>query len=747
MSSYRFGNFIHKMLSDCHRMRQSFRKPRRAGTHNTDKFCVNSPQTASTLFERFDSCDYLENNYIEVLNLPQTHFLWSLICKIPPKQFPNRCEGDRETLSRYFRDSLWEKQMRRLISLENDGCQDEVWEFEIDWQILRAMLRCFSINLDECTTLPLPLLMIRRFVATDYHIESNNAVMTHRTVNNELATLLMLFPFRYFSPDKITDLWTNALDNVFNVGDNYSNSTLDKVISEQKEHTAELMDKIVATAQNSDIRIDRDEADASYGEDGLLSLYVNNYPVFVLLTPPKRDEVQTVRYRITLHRYQNEMHTDEDILKDDYEIDKLQSPVRAWLRYQQIRFLKATGMQLICYKMPWLRHSAFLETLLPNGCRGALVHYEHGDDPELSKALAKRYAPINSNGRTIFASLRFEPDVIAATAGSPSTTPLPDPKYTEAAHDQIELHLWMMPAFRVLLPFWGFFLFQIAFLISFWNLGIPEIGNIDTFRAIAVPILGTTLIFAAINEHHTLTALLREDRVLCAIMFGFDLALFLQKTDNSNICCDLFCIPANDDESYPYNGMTLFHPFVNESMPVPILQALTVLATWICIILLVILLVRLLTRTLIRFLFCGMTPEEYRSIKLAHFLLESAGCAAVLITIVSTTILLLESHSELDNKNELLTAAFVILVAAAVLTCISMRICKRNQNTNTHYSGRTYLWQEEERTPLSQDEAKKIKNAAIRTRVFNIARGTLALIVLAASLALLMYTLFYLPIR
>ena len=216
MSSYRFGNFIHKMLSDCHRMRQSFRKPRRAGTHNTDKFCVNSPQTASTLFERFDSCDYLENNYIEVLNLPQTHFLWSLICKIPPKQFPNRCEGDRETLSRYFRDSLWEKQMRRLISLENDGCQDEVWEFEIDWQILRAMLRCFSINLDECTTLPLPLLMIRRFVATDYHIESNNGVMTHRTVNNELATLLMLFPFRYFSPDKITDLWTNALDNVFN---------------------------------------------------------------------------------------------------------------------------------------------------------------------------------------------------------------------------------------------------------------------------------------------------------------------------------------------------------------------------------------------------------------------------------------------------------------------------------------------------------------------------------------------------
>ena len=61
----------------------------------------------------------------------------------------------------------------------------------------------------------------------------------------------MLFPFRYFSPDKITDLWTNALDNVFNVGDNYSNSTLDKVISEQKEHTAELMDKIVATAQTA----------------------------------------------------------------------------------------------------------------------------------------------------------------------------------------------------------------------------------------------------------------------------------------------------------------------------------------------------------------------------------------------------------------------------------------------------------------------------------------------------------------
>lgn len=745
MSSCRFGNFIRKILSDCYRLRESFQKPKEAGTHNADKFCVNSPQAASTLFERFDSCDYLENNYIEALNLPQTHFLWSLICKIPPKQFPNHCKDDSETLSRYFRDSLWEKQMRRLISLENDGCQDEVWEFEIDWQILRAMLSCFSIKLDECTTIPLPLLMIRRFVATDYHVESNNGVMTHRTVNNELATLLMLFPFRNFSPDKITDLWTNALDNVFNVGDNYSKSALDKVISEQKDHTAELMDKIFVTAQNSDIRIDREEADASYGEGGLLSLYVSNYPVFVLLTPPKCDEVQTVRYRITLHRYQDEMNTDKDILEDDYKKDKLQSPVRAWLRYQQIRFLSATGMQLICYKMPWLRHSAFLETLLPNGCRGALVHYEHGDDPELSKALAKRYAPINSNGRTIFASLRFESDVIAATAGSSPTTPLPDPEYTEAAHDQIELHLWMMPAFRVLLPFWGFFLFQIAFLMSFWNLGIPEIGDIDTFRAIAVPILGTTLIFAAINEHHTLTELLREDRVICTIMFGLDLALFLQKTDNNY--CNNSCAPANDDEGYPYKGMTLFHPFVNDSMPAPILQTLTVLATWICIALLAILLVRLLTRALVRFLFCGMTPEEYRSIKLAHFLLEGAGCAAVLITIVATVILLLEPHSELDNKNELLTAAFVILAAAAVLACISMRIYKRNQNTTTHYSGRTYLWQEEERMPLSQDEAKKIKNAAIRARVFNIARGTFALIVLVASGALLMYSLFYLPIR
>lgn len=719
MSDCRFRKFIQDMLARFRHMWQSSAKPTiMHGMHNNSD--ASSPENSHTPFEQFDSCDFLEKNYIQILKSPQLHFLWSLICKVPPSELPACCKEDKDTLARYFSDSLWKKQMRRLISLENDGRMDEIWEFEIDWRMIRAMLSCFSIELDECTTIPLPLLMIQRFVATDYHIEGGCGVMTHRTVNNELATMLTLFPFRDFSSNEITALWTNAYNNVFNVGDNYTKAMRAAVISDRTVHVDNLMIQIVNTAQNSVKDLDSQETDAVFRANGLLSAYVDNYPVFVLLTPPKRNEVQTVCYRILLRRYQRETNTDKNILEDDYNTKTQQFSVCVWLHYNWIRFLKATGMQQICYKMPWLRHSAFLETQLPHGCRGVLVHYEHVDDSTLSKTIQTRYAPISSNGRTIFASLRLDPDVFANTAGGTFDEQLTDPKFTEAAHDQIELRLWMMPAFRILLTFWGFFLFQIAFLISFWNLSIPESSDIDTFRAIAVPLLGTTLIFAAINEHHALTELLKVDRVVCGIMFGLDMVLFLQKTQ------DAMC-----RKDYPYSGMKLLPPVVDAAQSIPILQVFTILATWICIALLAVLFVRLFTRTLMRFLFWGKTTEEYLSAKLQCFLFESASCVAVFVALLSVSILLFYPYQDSSSRCALFIAAFFILTIASILSCINMRINQRSRYSTAH------LRQGEESILLWQDETITVTDTTALQRAATIARGTFTLLALVTSLVLL----------
>ena len=717
MSDCCFRKFIQGPLARFRHMWQSSPKPQFLhSTRNSGN--ASSTQNSHTPFDQFDSCDFLEKNYIQILKSPQLHFLWSLICRVPPDELPSCCKEDKDTLARYFSDSLWKKQMRRLISLEDDGRQGEIWEFEIDWRMIRAMLSCFSIELDECATIPLPLLMIQRFVATDYHIEGGCGVMTHRTVNNELATMLTLFPFRDFSSNEITALWTNAYNNVFNVGDNYTKTMREAVISNREVHVDNLLTQIFNTARNSVKDLDSQETDAVFRANGLLSAYVDNYPVFVLLTPPKRDEVQTVCYRISLHRYQRETNTHKDILNDDYHTQ--QFSVCLWLRYNWIRFLKATGMQQLCYKLPWLRHSAFLETLLPHGCRGALVHYEYVGDSTLSKMIQTRYEPISSNGRTIFASLRLDPDVFVNTAGGTFSVQLTDPKFTGAAHDQIELRLWMMPAFRILLTFWGFFLFQVAFLVSFWNLSIPESSDIDTFRAIAVPILGTTLIFASINEHHTLTELLKVDRVVCGIMFGLDMALFLQKTQ------DAMC-----RKDYPYNGMKLLPPVVDAAQSMPILQVFTILATWICIALLAVLFVRLFTRTLMRFLFCGKTTGEYLSAKLQRFLFESASCVAVFVALISVSILLFYPYQDSSSRDALFIAVFFVLTMASILSCISMRISQRSRSSTAdprHEEDNILLW---------QDETITVSDTTALQRAATIARGTFILLTLVTSLVLL----------
>lgn len=517
-------------------------------------------------FENLDSYSFIEKNYLQIVQSPQLHFLWSLICKIPPKNFPQNCSVQAETLKRYFQESLWEKQMRRLISLENNECQDEIWEFEIDWHILKEMLACFSIKLEDCTVVPLPLLMIRRFIATDYHLENNSGIMTHRTVNNHLAALLTLFPCRRLDQTVVTNLW-EKLNDVFDSGDSYTASSLDEAIKNQQRKVNELS---TAFTRINTSQIDAVESSMSLSDDGLLGSYISNYPVFAMLTPPSDNENQTVKYKIVLRRYQNENN-----------IKGKKPSVRRHFSKRLGKIL--LGAQPVAYKMPWIRQSAFLEVLLPVGCRGIDIRYEYAGKSGLSKILQNAHRPINRDGRTIFASLRLDQEIIKEKLNETCISEYTVSDFEEPETDHIELHFSILPDLRILFPFWSFVVFQIAFLLSFWNLSFPEDTSIDTFYALAVPLLGSSLIFAALTEHHTLTKLLNFDRIVCTIMFIFDLFLFMQKTES---CCSW--------HNYPYNYINPI--FIGDSMNYGWIPFSTIVITWICILLLIILLIRLALR-------------------------------------------------------------------------------------------------------------------------------------------------------
>ncbi|KFI88120.1 hypothetical protein BSAE_1755 [Bifidobacterium pullorum subsp. saeculare DSM 6531 = LMG 14934] len=121
---------------------------------------------------------------------------------------------------------------------------------------------------------------------------------------------------------------------------------------------------------------------------------------------------------------------------------------------------------------------------------------------------------------------------------------------------------------------------------------------------------------------------------------------------------------------------------------------------------------------------------------------EGASCVAIFITLLSVSILLFCPYRESLNRDALFIAAFIVLVIASVLACMSMRISQRSRYNTTHNSERTYLGQEEETVPLWRDVTIAITDTL--TLKPDIARGIFSLLVLVVSLILLAFTVYYL---
>ncbi|WP_152973560.1 hypothetical protein [Bifidobacterium aesculapii] len=150
-------------------------------------------------FENLASGEYISTHFNSLLLSGEMEFLYRLQT--------NECLRYGERRVSFKEDRPWLKQLRRTVDISNLGRQDETWTFEVDWSVLQNIAQdCWLERFQEGESVPLPLLLIRRYVATDYNCltKSNDgsSYLTHRKANNAFAALVA----SYFLSARISSL-------------------------------------------------------------------------------------------------------------------------------------------------------------------------------------------------------------------------------------------------------------------------------------------------------------------------------------------------------------------------------------------------------------------------------------------------------------------------------------------------------------------------------------------------------------
>lgn len=174
-------------------------------------------------FEHFASGEYMSEHCQSLLSSKEMEFLYRLQV--------DECLRYSDRLVPFDRERPWLKQQRRTIDISNLGRQDETWTFEIDWSVVQGIAQdCGLGRLDEGELVPLPLLLIRRYVATDYMCASDGdgSYMTHRGANNAFAALIAAYflSARYelsyhkkLPVGELNEIY-HGWDHIFNLGGN-----------------------------------------------------------------------------------------------------------------------------------------------------------------------------------------------------------------------------------------------------------------------------------------------------------------------------------------------------------------------------------------------------------------------------------------------------------------------------------------------------------------------------------------------
>lgn len=87
----------------------------------------------------------------------------------------------------------WLRRIRRTIDVSVDGVQREVWQFEIDWRVVGAIAADCGVSFEGMDAVPFPLLMLRRYVATDCRSADERVVLSQWRVGNALGALMMTY--------------------------------------------------------------------------------------------------------------------------------------------------------------------------------------------------------------------------------------------------------------------------------------------------------------------------------------------------------------------------------------------------------------------------------------------------------------------------------------------------------------------------------------------------------------------------
>ena len=204
----------------------------------------------ANLFDNFASSESLKDNRIQLLDNPEMEFIYRLqfhVCLIKPKN---------KQINQQVRERKWLRQIRRTIDISSDsyenGTQNETWSFEIDWNVLHEIAAdCGIKKMQNVDVIPLPLLMVRRFVATDYSSTDPNVSLSHRKLNNALGALMMTYQLKCdlgLNPkvkncdslecEEFYQLWYNAFSNdqdpAEGYGGNYTRDERNKRIKRQR---------------------------------------------------------------------------------------------------------------------------------------------------------------------------------------------------------------------------------------------------------------------------------------------------------------------------------------------------------------------------------------------------------------------------------------------------------------------------------------------------------------------------------
>lgn len=179
----------------------------------------------SARFECFASKEYIAQHFQELLTSKEMEFLYRLQAGEPLLGSTGRVSFDTPR--------PWMKQQRRTLDISNLGRQDETWTFEIDWSTIQDIAKdCGLGRFKAGERVPFPLLMIRRYVATDYTCDADSndtsMYMTHRGANNAFAALMATyFLAAHYAIGKNGDLPILELaetymgwDSIFSLGGN-----------------------------------------------------------------------------------------------------------------------------------------------------------------------------------------------------------------------------------------------------------------------------------------------------------------------------------------------------------------------------------------------------------------------------------------------------------------------------------------------------------------------------------------------